>query len=122
MTDNSTAYDVGFTRGLHGLPYIDIAPRGDSARGYARGANERSRRQQRGDAVPHAEHRPVYTLKHNERCEAKYRTSGDVAIAVRDTDGTETMTLDMEFEQAIVLRDEINRIEAARLGRLPQPA
>lgn len=122
MTDNCTAFDVSYTRGLAGLPYIDIAPRQQAASGYARGANERSRRQQRGEAVPHAEHRPVYTLKHDERPEAKYRSSGDVAIAIRDTDGTETMTLDMEFEQAIALRDQINRIEAARLGRLPQPA
>jgi hypothetical protein len=116
VIENSTAYDVAYAAALNGRPYNEFSPRSDYARGFARGALERA---QEGGRVPHTEHRPAYTLKHDERVRVKFRASGDVAVAIVDRDGIETMTLDLEFGQALELRDGINRAQAQRHDSIP---
>ncbi len=117
MIENSTAYDVAYQAALNDRPYNEFAPRADYARGYARGVIERSKRQ--GGTLPHTDHRPAYTLKHGERLRVKFRHSGDVAVSVVDRDGIETMTVDLEFGQALELRDGINRAQAERHDSIP---
>ena len=115
--ENSTAYDVAYQAALNGRPYNEFSPRRDYARGYMRGLMDRAK--SRGGTLPHTDHRPAYTLKHNERPVVKFRASGDVAIAIVDRNGVETMTLDMDMDQALELRSGINDAQRQRHESIP---
>ena len=117
MIENSTAFDVAYQAALNGRPYNEFSPRRDYARGYMRGLMERSK--QRGETVPHTDHRPAYTLKHGETVHVRMRTSGDVVLSVRDRDGIETMTLDMDMDQALMARNGINEAQRERYESIP---